>query len=166
VERALLDTNVLVHAVYRGSPLHRAAAELVDSALRWRGTFFVAPQNLIEFAAVVTRPRFVDPPLDPRESTSRAIQLYRSRRLGKIYPKRGTVLRALREGAALGVRGPRWYDLLLAATMRDARLRTIVTENVDDFREFRFLEVFSIESAAERLREGTARPRSEEEDSL
>ena len=133
--------------------MHRAAAEVVSHGLRKRGRFCIAPQNLTEFAAVVTRPRFVDPPLDPRECARRAGDLYRSRTLGKIYPKRGTILRALREGAARGVTGAGWYDLFLAATMRDARVRTIVTENARDFREFDFLNVLSIEETRERLAE-------------
>ena len=144
MERALLDTNVFVHAAYRGSPLHRAAADLVSRALKERGAFCVAPQNLIEFAAVVTRPRFVDPPLDSSEASRRAADLYHSRTLAKVYPKRGTVLRALREGALRGVTGPAWYDLFLAATMRDARVGTIVTENAADFRRFDFLRILSL----------------------
>lgn len=59
--------------------------------------------------------------------------LYRSRRLIKIYPKRGTVIRTLREGRALNVRGPAWYDLFLAVTMRDAGVHLIITENTSDF---------------------------------
>ena len=57
---ALLDTNVLVHAGYRGSPLHAAAAELVDRGLHESRRFCIAPQNLVEFAAVVTRSRLVE----------------------------------------------------------------------------------------------------------
>lgn len=145
---ALLDTNVLVHAVYRASPLHEAAARLVDRGLRRRGIYCLAPQNLIEFAAVVTRARFVDPPLDAEECRGRLETLYRSRRLAKIYPQRGTVLRALREGASRGTVGTLWYDLFLAVTMRDAEVMEIVTEDADGFREFEFLSVRSIRDAA------------------
>jgi predicted nucleic acid-binding protein len=162
VERALLDTNVLVHAVYRGSPLHRAAATLVEHGLTRRGAFCISPQNLVEFAAVVTRPRFVDPPLDPKACAERAWGLYRSRTLAKIYPKRGTVLRAFREGAARGILGPGWYDLYLAATMQDARVRTIVTENAADFRRFDFLKVLSVEEARRRIAEEEDSPASSE----
>ncbi len=144
---ALLDTNVLVHAIYRKSPLHGAAGELVDRALRERGRYCIAPQNLIEFGAVVTRSRFVDPPLSGREVHRIADLLYRSRRLMKIYPRRGTVIRAMREGDALGITGPAWYDLFLAVTMRDAGVFLIVTENVDDFKKFPFLTTRRIEHA-------------------
>ncbi len=143
----LLDTNVLVHAVYRQSPHHAAASVLVDQALRERGRFCIAPQNLVEFAAVVTRSRFVDPPLAGAEVGRIASILYQSRNLTKIYPQRGTVMRAIREGAALRVTGPTWYDLFLAMTMRDAGVSTIITENVDDFRKFPFITPRRIERA-------------------
>jgi predicted nucleic acid-binding protein len=142
--RALLDTNVLVHAAYEGAVHHEAAAVLV---LRESKDYCLAPQNLIEFAAVVTRPRLVERPLTPDELTRMADLLYRSRRLRKIYPQRGTVMRAIREGAALGITGPAWYDLFLAVTMRDAGVYIIVTDNVSDFRKFPFIATRSIEQA-------------------
>lgn len=146
--RSLLDTNVLVHAVYRRSPLHGAAASLVDLGLRERARYCVAPQNLIEFAAVVTRSRFVDPPLSVAETRRIVDKLYRSRVLSKIYPLRGTAMRAIREGATLGIIGPLWYDLFLAATMRDAGVATIITENLDDFKRFPFVTAHGIKEAA------------------
>lgn len=144
---ALLDTNVLVHSVYSGSPHHEAAARLVDLGLRKSGHFCIAPQNIIEFAAVVTRGRFVDPPLSSVEAARIAKLLYQSRRLRKIYPKRGTVMRSIREGAALGIRGATWYDLFLALTMRDAGVQVIVTENTTDFQKFPFLSPRRIQEA-------------------
>lgn len=72
----LLVTIVWVHAIYRQSPLHEHAARLVDTALRVRGRYCIAPQNIIEFVAVVTRSRFVDPPLNSAEAGRIAVELY------------------------------------------------------------------------------------------
>ena len=137
---ALLDTNVLVHAAYRDSRFHRAAAVLVDRALRRKGMYCIAPQNLTEFAAVVTRGRFVEPAMQPEEAAQKAEILYRSRRLRKIYPSRGTVLRSIREGQKLRIAGPAWYDLFLAVTMREAGVNEVITENIRDFAKFPFIE--------------------------
>ncbi len=136
---SLLDTNVLVYAVYRRSPLHAQAAILVDRGLKQRGLHCIAPQNLVEFAAVTTRRRSGDHPLSDEEVLRITDLLYRSRTLTKIYPRRGTVARAMAEGTRLGVQGVAWYDLFLALTMRDAGVRTIVTENVSDFEQLRFI---------------------------
>jgi predicted nucleic acid-binding protein len=144
---ALLDTNVLVHAAYRDSPLHPAAATLVDRGLRKRGVYCLAPQNLTEFMAVVTRGRLVHPALAPDDASRMAQLLYRSRRLSKIYPSRGTVLRSIREGRKLRLTGPAWYDLFLAVTMREAGVHVIITENLRDFSKFPFLSARSIAEA-------------------
>lgn len=141
---ALLDTNVLVYAAYQDAPLHAEAARLVERGLRSRGVYCIAPQNLVEFAAVVTRPRLVSPPLASSEVARMTDLLYRSRRLGKIYPSRATVARAMRQGGVLGISGPRWYDLFLAMTMADNRVNVIVTDNVKDFRFLPFIEARAI----------------------
>ncbi len=143
----LLDTNVLVHAAYRNSPLHPAAAELVERGLRRSGLYCIAPQNLVEFAAVASRPRWVSLPLSAAELLHMGELLYRSRRLAKIYPRRGTVVRAIREGAALEITGPRWYDLFLAVTMRDAGVEEIITEDVRDFARIPFVRARPIRGA-------------------
>jgi predicted nucleic acid-binding protein len=144
---ALLDTNVLVHAAYAGADHHAAAAILVARGLREAGVFCIAPQNLIEFAAVVSSARLVDRPMDSHDLARMGDLLYRSRRLSKIYPRRGTVMRAIGEGAALGVSGPAWYDLFLAVTMRDAGVESIVTENSRDFSRFPFVRSLTINDA-------------------
>lgn len=146
----LLDTNVLVHAAVRIAPLHSQACELIGRGLKDRGVFCIAPQNLIEFAAVVSRERFVSPAM-PQGDVRRIIDLlFKSRTLTKIYPKRATVLRAVQTGAELELKGPRWYDMFLAETMRDAGVEQIVTHDVRHFRQFCFLSVITIEEAARR----------------
>ena len=144
---ALLDTNVLVHAIYRASPLHAKAAELVDRGLRRRGLYCIAPQNLVEFAAVVTRSRLVAPPLPAIEVARVGGILFSSRRLRKIYPLRATVQRALREGSLLGISGPPWYDLFLAMTMRESGVNEIITEDIAHFRRFDFVTAIPIADA-------------------
>jgi predicted nucleic acid-binding protein len=135
----LLDTNVLVHAAYKRAADHARAAQLLSRGLREKGMFCIAPQNIVEFAAVVTRPRFVDPVLPVEEVERICDLLYRSRTLSKIHPLRGTVARTISEGARLGITGTAWYDLYLALTMRDSRVETIITEDVGDFRKFPFV---------------------------
>jgi predicted nucleic acid-binding protein len=149
--QALLDTNVLVYAAYRQALLHDAAARLVERGLDKRGSYCIAPQNLIEFAAVGTRRRASSNGLRPADIERICDLLYRSRTLSKIYPQRGTVRRAVREGIALGIYGSAWYDLFLAMTMRDNGVHVIVTENVTDFRRFPFLRVLTIHEAVEEM---------------
>jgi len=145
---ALLDTNVLVHAAYRGSPLHVPATELVSRGLHERGIYCISPQNLVEFAAVVSRERFVSPAMNSAEIRRMSSILFKSRTFLKIYPKRATVLRAVEMGAVLGLKGPRWYDIFLAQTMRDAGVGVIVTEDAAHFRAIPFITARNIRDAA------------------
>lgn len=140
----LLDSNVLVHAAYRRSALHEAAATLVDRGLREANRYCISPQNLVEFAAVVSRARFVEIALSGEEIERICKKLYESRTLKKIYPMRGTVLRAASVGASLGVTGSAWYDMFLAITMRDAGVASIITENTKDFHKFPFVSARAV----------------------
>lgn len=144
---ALLDTNVLVHAANSSSLLHSLASSLLERGLRTRDLYCIAPQNLVEFAAVLSRPRWQPLAMPGPEIERIAGTLYRSRRLSKIYPKRGTVMRAMREGAVLGISGPLWYDLFLAVTMRDAGVYQIITDNVRDFSRIPFVHAVSLQHA-------------------
>ena len=144
---ALLDTNVLVHAANSSSALHAVAAELLERGLRRRGLYCIASQNLVEFAAVMSRARWMPVAMPVPDVARIATVLYRSRRLSKIYPSRGTVIRAIEEGSALGITGPRWYDLFLAVTMRDAGVHEIVTDNTRDFRQFPFVRAIPLLNA-------------------
>jgi predicted nucleic acid-binding protein len=52
----LIDTNILVRLVRPQDPLNPAAARAVDVLKRRGEKTSVAPQNLIEFWSVATRP--------------------------------------------------------------------------------------------------------------
>jgi predicted nucleic acid-binding protein len=143
----LLDTNVLVYAAYRRSPLHPPAAELLQRGLRQRGLYCISAQNLVEFAAVTTRRRHGETAIPAEEVARMTDLLYRSRTLTKIHARRGTVIRALREGIHLSIYGSAWYDLFLAMIMRDANVGTIITEDVAHFQRFPFLIAKRIEEA-------------------
>lgn len=128
--------------------MFRAASTLVARGLRERGLFCLAPQNIVEFAAVATRGRLAKPALSAGKAAEMSETLFKSRKMGKIYAARGTVLRAVREGGELGLVGPAWYDMFLAMTMKDAGVKAIVTENRRDFTGIRGITVFGIAEAA------------------
>ena len=67
-EPALVDTNVLVYALFPAVPDHAASRALLDTAKAAGTNLYVAPQNLIEFFAVVTDPRLVTQPKTPDEA--------------------------------------------------------------------------------------------------
>jgi predicted nucleic acid-binding protein len=141
----LLDTNVLIHAAFTEAPHHEAAALLLARGLAKAGIYCIAPQNIVEFAAVATRPNLVTNPLSPTELQRMTTLLYASRHLKKIYPRRGTVMRAVRHGASLKFSGSAWYDIFLATTMQDYGVRSIITEDLTTFRRIGFVNARGIE---------------------
>ncbi len=56
--------------------------------------------------------------------------------------------RAVEEGLQAGIQGAAWYDAFLAATMKDAGVTEIVTENIRDFARFSFLHVRPLQELA------------------
>jgi predicted nucleic acid-binding protein len=58
-DRSLVDTNVLVYALFPAAPQHAASRALVESATDPAAGLVVFPQMLAEFFAVVTNPRRV-----------------------------------------------------------------------------------------------------------
>jgi predicted nucleic acid-binding protein len=147
----LLDTNVLVNAAYEEAPLHGPALRLLDQALSAAGRYCITPQNMVEFASVVSKKRHVYAPMPAEDIAAFVSLLYRSRILKKIYPKRATVMRAIREGSQLGITHTTWYDMYLAQTMRDAGISMIVTEDRKDFEKIPFITALSIDEAAQQL---------------
>jgi predicted nucleic acid-binding protein len=92
----------------------------------------MAAQALTEFYAVVTDPRRFRPPLTPSQA-QREIRAYLSSPLKLILPKETTVTRMLNLLGSKSVRSGKIFDVFLAATMLDNGVRSIYTENIDDF---------------------------------
>jgi len=88
------------------------------------------------------------PEATPAAAADAVIRLYRSRSLAKVYPKRGTIARAVRLAARLDRRGAALFDVILAQTLLDNGVRRIVTEDVADFKDVAGLRVHTIADAA------------------
>ena len=65
---ALVDTNVLVYALYPESAHHAASRALLDKARTGSLPLCVTHQTIAEFYAVVTNPRRVAVPRQPEEA--------------------------------------------------------------------------------------------------
>jgi len=128
----LLDTNILVHAAGAQSLRHAKAKELRDQAVTGKFEGCMAAQVLTEFYAVVTDPRRFRPPLTPSQA-QREIPAYLSSPHKLIFPKETTVTRMLNLLGSKSVRSGKIFDVFLAATMLDNGVRSIYTENIDDF---------------------------------
>jgi predicted nucleic acid-binding protein len=68
IERHLVDTNVLVYALFPEAPQHAASRALIEVAKDPDAGLCVFPQMLAEFYSIVTNPRRVTLARSPEEA--------------------------------------------------------------------------------------------------
>ena len=131
----LTDTNILLRSLYPEHP-HYGAAENALASLRFRNeTLCVAPQNLIEFWAVATRPRDANGlGMTPARAASEIAIL---RQFFRVLPATPDVLETWqRIVVSLGISGRQTHDAHLVAIMQVYSVTNILTFNGVDFRRF------------------------------
>lgn len=139
-EPALVDTNILVYALFEDSPHHAASHALVMRAGHADANLQITSQFLAELYSIVTNSRRVTPPRTPAEAIT-AIEAYLALpgfTLLAAPPDLVTRWCALlRQHPVVGADV---FDLQLIATMLAGGVRRIYTFNTSDFRPFTQIE--------------------------
>jgi len=146
----LIDTNVLARLIALRDPLSPAALAAIDRLQEDGEGLIVAPQNLIEFWAVATRP--IDANglgLSVAKVVEEVTRFERMFRLAEEPPGLFQCWRRLAETHA--VKGKQVHDTRLVALMIESRVDHILTFNVDDFRRYTGITAVSPHSLAVRL---------------
>lgn len=137
-----IDTNLLVHALDRSSPLHAASLPLYESLFRERETWIIADQTLFELYRALRNPSVFDRPLGVAEA-SRLIEQIRDQGAaahcaydGNNWSKVMDLLRRFPDRKGILV-----FDAVVAVTLHTRGVQTFYTRNVRDFREFGLFEV-------------------------
>jgi predicted nucleic acid-binding protein len=131
----LADTNILLRWVTPADPQHSLAVDSVK-ALRHRGeVVHIAPQNLIEFWAVATRPVSANGlGMSPAEAK---LEVESLERLFPLVPDSPAVyIEWKRLVATASVSGVKVHDARLAAIMVVNGLTHVLTFNTNDFKRF------------------------------
>lgn len=140
---ALLDTNVLIDALYEDSEHYPAARALLDQAQHGDANFHITPQVVAEFYAVVTHPKRVTIPKSPEEALT-AIESFLALPGLSLLPTPPDIVSRL---SALVRKYPthiihrKIFDAQLVAAMLPYGVRKIFTFNVSDFLPFSEIEV-------------------------
>ena len=135
-EKYLIDTNVLLYALDRKSPLHSKVKALLEAGLRGETTLVVAHQNILECIAVLTRGYKI-----PHDIALREVFAFTSA-FEQISPSPGTIdtfLSLIRRAKTVYV-----FDIYLAATMMDNDVERIITANPKDFQGIGLKEVMAL----------------------
>ena len=131
----LVDTNVLLRASQPNQPAGVSAINAMKSLRRQQHTLLLAPQNIIEFWNVCTRPGHVNGLGLSVGATERYVE-----RLIRIFPVAIESPRIFEKWLALVVQhaviGSRVHDARLVALMKDHDIEGILTFNVKDFSRY------------------------------
>jgi predicted nucleic acid-binding protein len=137
----MLDTNILVDALYEDLPEYPAASHLLTLAEDAAAAFCVAPQILAEFYAIITDPRRVSDAYTAEEARQEVEKIRHKRGIRILPVPIDIVDRWLELLRTHPVTRSRIFDVQLVATMLGNEVRQIYTFNVRDFTPFPELEV-------------------------
>ena len=125
----LLDTNILIYATtHDDEHKHKIARQLIEDCITEKKHFCVSLQNISEFFVVATAK--IKQPLLPHDAMKICQHLLEFNGLKKIAAKPKTLLNAMHLNTETKVS---YWDCLIAATMFDHAIFTIITENTKDF---------------------------------
>lgn len=141
-----VDTNVLVYAVDADAPQHGPSRALADAAVQGKISAAVFPQVLLEFYAVVTDPRRVRSPLEPRAAWQQVEALSAVFRV--LDPGSKALAFLGEELRRCPLKGGAVFDAFLVAQMRASGLSILVTYNLRDFAGYEGVRAVTPEALA------------------
>jgi predicted nucleic acid-binding protein len=136
-----IDTDFLVAAEICGHPFHRQADALLRSLVEDGHNLAVAPQTLAEFIHIVTDPNRMPQPLAMFEAISRAEHWWQAAEVVRVFPDEQAVTNFLAWLAQYQLGRKRLLDTLLAATLQQAGVKRLISNNERDFTAFRCFEI-------------------------
>ena len=137
-DRLFFDTSVLVYAFdLSESEKHKAASELIEDAIINNGGA-ISGQVLLELYNVLTR--FVTNPMPHKEAAAIVEDFINADAWLKLDYDIPTVKRAIETASHSKVS---IWDALIAETMRENGIYTIVTENEKDFKKINGIEIIN-----------------------
>jgi predicted nucleic acid-binding protein len=146
-EAVFLDTNVLVYANAAEADWHARALAVIEGFLAKGTSVWISRQILREFMAVVTRPQVFSQPLKMRTVLEHVREF---QAIFQVADETEEVTNRLIELlGAVKTGGRQIHDANIVATMLCHDVRTLVTDNVTDFRRFEpLIRVVPLSAAA------------------
>ncbi len=139
-----IDSNLLVYAHNVSAPEHRTASRFIEGLLKDQTgeQVVLIHQTLFEFYSILTNPLIVAKP-NPAEAWKICLYYFRHASI-QMASYESPVLQIIQELMKESPgRGKRFFDLVLAATLKYHGVRRFYTRNEKHFREYGFLEIIS-----------------------
>jgi predicted nucleic acid-binding protein len=131
-----VDTDFLVAAEIRDHPFHHGADSLLRSLVRAGHDFAVAPQILAEFIHIVTDAKRMPKPLSMSEAIARAECWWQAAEVVRVFPDGQVVNDFLAWVTRHQLGRKRLLDTMLAATLHQAGVKALITNNQRDYNAF------------------------------
>lgn len=135
-EAALLDTNILVYALYEDAEHHKPCRQLLDRAQNAEAALCMTPQVLAEFFSTVTNPRRVTEAKSPGEAISVITTLLAMPGITLLPLPIDLVSRWIALVQQHPITGSRIFDVQIVATMLGNDVKRVYTYNTSDFQDF------------------------------
>ena len=139
--KTLLDTNILVHAYNKSSPHQEQASKILKKAMQGEIQACLTPQVLYEFFAVVTSAKRVEHPISSTEAANLCLDLWECNEIEKLNPSPRAPLEVFKFVDELKLSKAEIFDCVLAVTAKENKIDNIFTENIADFKPFKFIKV-------------------------
>jgi hypothetical protein len=139
------DTNILIYAHNEGATFHQKAAAFVKRVTAERDpngqhVVGIPVQVYAEFINVITR-QTLEKPLSLEQAVL-VVEKYLKAGVPIISPQ-PTQLHTFLELAKSVTTRKKTFDIFLAATLKDNGIKGLYTVNVDDFKDFTFLQTIN-----------------------
>jgi predicted nucleic acid-binding protein len=131
----LIDTNVLVYALFPSSSQHKASRSLLEKAKDPNAGLSIFPQMFAEFFAVVTNPKRVSSAKTPEQALHAVEQFLTLPGLALLPLPADVATRWVQLVRSRPVKGGEVFDLQAAAGMLAHGIRTVYTFNLADFQD-------------------------------
>jgi toxin-antitoxin system PIN domain toxin len=138
-----LDTNILLYAINKDCPEHKACSDLIRYALGEPESWIIADQVWFELYRMLRNPAVLSHPLSASDAAA-SVAWYRNKS-GWLHCawETGMIgqLESIWKDATFPAR--RSFDLVLALTLKNNRVNQFYTRNTKDFDDFGFFSVMN-----------------------
>lgn len=125
-----VDTNILVYAFDKSEPeKNRKASRLLQQCFQGETMLAVSTQILSEFFVTVTKK--IPKPLNCNDAKQIVQKIVEFRGFAVLEVKPGTMVSAM---STCNETKAHYWDALIAETMKENKVFTILTENTEDFK--------------------------------
>ncbi|MBX3065941.1 MAG: type II toxin-antitoxin system VapC family toxin [Anaerolineae bacterium] len=134
MNRAFIDTNIILRATVDTMPLHSEADNLLKSLRKRRISLWISNQVIREYLVQMTRPQNFSYTLKVEDVVSNVERLKKTFHIANDSPEVVAQLLSLIQEIPVG--GKQIHDANIIATMLVNKIDILVTHNVDDMRRF------------------------------